>query len=506
MELQADFIKDIKNNYMVLQSKEEEGSSFTLKMLAKNNIQGLLKLEVKTIDNQKYYYYDITSKRPLSEILERSPVTYKQIKKIYDHIFRLPDILKEYLIDENSILLEPQFIYMDNSGNTVEFCYYPGKTADFREEISGLTDKLLNKVDYKDEKAVLAIYAVYQISHDDSCTLETLKKVFEKQQEISLEKTEEKKEEQLENMDSRIRKIDAQNIEIENTGTEGEKETRKIKKIKESKESKASKEWKEQKEQESPHMEERIENQREVMRFPKKVYVQAIAALLIGIFLMIAVLISGVLNEGGVPKMNRYLIMAVVFLLAESGCFLIIFRKENQCAEIVEEEDYLDWNEEYDDSLAVPEIEGITSNETTDEEDSNYYQEEFLKEAGSNINKGGVQAFSESEDEKTELLIDFQDSSIAYLESEFSGERIYLKKFPFIIGKLKNGADHVLESTKVSRLHAKFDYDNGSYYIEDMDSTNGTCVNGSAVNAHSRSIISDTDRISFADINFIFHC
>ena len=60
MELQAEFIKDIKNNYMVLQSKGEKDDSFALKMLARNNIQGLLKLEVKMIDNQKYYYYDIT--------------------------------------------------------------------------------------------------------------------------------------------------------------------------------------------------------------------------------------------------------------------------------------------------------------------------------------------------------------------------------------------------------------------------------------------------------------
>ena len=121
MELQAEFIKDIKNNYMVLQSKGEKDDSFALKMLARNNIQGLLKLEVKMIDNQKYYYYDVTSKRSLSEILEKSLINYGQIKKIYDHIFGLPDILKEYLIDENNILelFEEKIDYVVDACDTV---------------------------------------------------------------------------------------------------------------------------------------------------------------------------------------------------------------------------------------------------------------------------------------------------------------------------------------------------------------------------------------------------
>ena len=479
MEVQAEFIKDIKNNYMVLQSKAEEDISFALKMLEKNDIQGLLKLEVKTIDNQKYYYYDITSKRPLSEILEKSMLSYEQIKKIYDHIFGIPDILKEYLLDENNILLDIRFIYMDVSCSVIECCYYPDKKTDFRERLAEFTDKLLNKVDYKDKKAVLAIYAIYQMSHDNSCTLDTLKGVFEKQAESPIKK------EEPENLDFRIKKIDIKDIETADAGEEEQSGG--------------------QREQEYPYMEERIENQREIVKYPKKVYGQACAVLFVGIFAMFAALRLGVLNVDGVPEMKRYLIMAAVFLLAEAGCFLVIFRKENQCTEIVEEEDYLDWEEEYDDSLSVPEIKGFTLSETVEgESDSDYYQKEFLKEAGSNIKKEKQE--SETEYEKTELLIDFQDSSIAYLESEFSGERIYLKKFPFTIGKIKNGADHILKSSKISRLHAKFDYDNGSYYIEDLGSTNGTCVNGCAVNAHNRSIISDADRISFADINFVFHC
>ena len=146
-------------------------------------------------------------------------------------------------------------------------------------------------------------------------------------------------------------------------------------------------------------------------------------------------------------------ILCYIFLLF--GAFLIIFRKENQCAEIEENVDYIDWEEDYD-SLPMPEIYGLTVSEPIEE---NYYQNAFLKETGNSSfrrkkrenddkrmeeDKGNEE--DEEENTETELLVDFSDHSVAYLESEFSGERIYLKKFPFLIGKLKKGTDYVLEN------------------------------------------------------------
>ena len=50
------------------------------------------------------------------------------------------------------------------------------------------------------------------------------------------------------------------------------------------------------------------------------------------------------------------------------------------------------------------------------------------------------------------------------------------------IGKRKEEADVVLEDMSVSRLHARIVKEKEKFYIEDLNSTNGTYCNGKLLN------------------------
>lgn len=54
----------------------------------------------------------------------------------------------------------------------------------------------------------------------------------------------------------------------------------------------------------------------------------------------------------------------------------------------------------------------------------------------------------------------------------------------------------------VSRHHAKIYYFRGKYFIQDLNSTNGTKVNGLKIENYMGTPIKGGDRISLADINF----
>lgn len=55
---------------------------------------------------------------------------------------------------------------------------------------------------------------------------------------------------------------------------------------------------------------------------------------------------------------------------------------------------------------------------------------------------------------------------------------IRIAYYPFIIGKQENLVDHVLNRETVSRLHLRIDQKDGHYYVQDLNSTNGTMVDG----------------------------
>jgi hypothetical protein len=64
------------------------------------------------------------------------------------------------------------------------------------------------------------------------------------------------------------------------------------------------------------------------------------------------------------------------------------------------------------------------------------------------------------------------------------------------IGRMRGNAI-VLDDSSVSLFHAKITRKNGEYFLKDLNSTNGTAVNGQFVN---EARLNDLDRVKFADI------
>lgn len=65
-------------------------------------------------------------------------------------------------------------------------------------------------------------------------------------------------------------------------------------------------------------------------------------------------------------------------------------------------------------------------------------------------------------------------------------------------------ADLYIEKETVSCFHAAIDYQNGQYYIEDLNSTNGTYVNEVPLAYKQKLILNSGDEIRFADVRYRF--
>lgn len=70
-----------------------------------------------------------------------------------------------------------------------------------------------------------------------------------------------------------------------------------------------------------------------------------------------------------------------------------------------------------------------------------------------------------------------------------------------LIGKSRE-ADITIDYSYVSRKHARITCEDGAYYIEDLDSTNGTFVNDTEI--EEKTEIKPGDMITLADYNLIF--
>ena len=80
-------------------------------------------------------------------------------------------------------------------------------------------------------------------------------------------------------------------------------------------------------------------------------------------------------------------------------------------------------------------------------------------------------------------------------EGELTGKRWTLGDEPLVIGR-GNDSDIVLPERQVSRHHLKILYHDGRYLLEDLDSKNGTFLNGQQI--HGTVPLQDGDEIQIA--------
>jgi len=127
--------REIQSNYLVIKSEQKfDFNDFEYKILENNNIEGLLKLKI----DDESLLFDITSKQPLSLILEYKKVNQKDIKTLIFELNKVISSLSQYLLEESSLLIDMDCIYANPKDLSLEFCYIPRFSNDLYISEKGL--------------------------------------------------------------------------------------------------------------------------------------------------------------------------------------------------------------------------------------------------------------------------------------------------------------------------------------------------------------------------------
>lgn len=112
----------------------------------------------------------------------------------------------------------------------------------------------------------------------------------------------------------------------------------------------------------------------------------------------------------------------------------------------------------------------------------------------------------EVEDSRTVLLAVREPKDCPQLTHEQTGEVIALDKFPFYLGREKEYASCAVEREGISRLHFCIQKRGGQYYLSDLNSTNGTYLNGTELlpGTEQKLVSQDTIRIGTEEFVFSF--
>lgn len=512
--------KDLRHNYLVIPRPDDANDeTYCVYMLEANTIDSILRPEPRTIDNQVFYYYDITAKQSLDTIYIKNSINYEKLKGLFIDIANFIEQAYEYLLNENDLLLKPEHIYVELSTGRTNLVYLPGYNRGFDKQISSLIEYLMNKVKYNDKEAVLYIYNLYAACREEGCCFNNLLSVIRDEILDRSNKVESKKRRNSINIETNtetnVENDTETDIEtnIEANTYSNAKDTNTYSRPKEANTYSKAKDTNTYikskdaitfgvsrgtlEEDKEKHdilvMMEKISDEREIYYYPIKTYICAGASIVGAILVLIIainmrIVYTSLCNRIDYSKLIALLIILIIIV----GYLLrIIINKDNRLTKIISKPEYID--PRIDNMAKIKAEDKLGQIKTVDEFD-------LLK------NKPNDTYRQENNSEATVLLNEKTLNLGCYLEAvnKDTCDTIQLTDFPFIIGKQKGNVDYPLDKEIVSRYHLKLTKEEDNYYITDLNSTNGTTLNDKPLPCYQRHKIIKDDRVSIAGINYIF--
>ncbi len=178
-QLKTEYKRDMKNNYMLISFEDEsdikpDTKQYEFKMLENNYIAGLMKLKLCKEGEKEVFYYDITSKRSVSDIYKDKAIGMEDVKKIIFGIMKTISNMERFLLESKGLLLNIDYIYADPKSLDPVFCYLPCAKEISDNKLSYMFEQLLSRFDQNDREGFEQVYRLYQESCKDSCVLNDL--------------------------------------------------------------------------------------------------------------------------------------------------------------------------------------------------------------------------------------------------------------------------------------------------------------------------------------------
>ena len=179
-ELDVEINKSIKGNFIYIKDVYVNNESYEYKILMEQDIDCVNKMQIEYDGNKVNLLYDINNKITLENYLIQKKLNVASLLLIIKNINNLLNSISNYLLSENSVVLDFRTIVIDREGkNTkLKFCLVPNLNNDFSFELSKFLMKVLRYVDIKDKNALPLAYKLFIKSSKDNYTIDDLLEVI----------------------------------------------------------------------------------------------------------------------------------------------------------------------------------------------------------------------------------------------------------------------------------------------------------------------------------------
>lgn len=162
-------------SYLVIKPGMDIAASLSMNMMKNNKIGCFLDMECRYVDNSLALYYGIQGMQSLKEYIGEHGINYNTAKQLYMDIVQAVLNGEEFFLNEDSYLMDLEYIFWDKKNKNAKFCCVPELKGDFQKDIKKLTESIIEYINHDDKSAVGFIYGIYGLITDGGFIIQDVK-------------------------------------------------------------------------------------------------------------------------------------------------------------------------------------------------------------------------------------------------------------------------------------------------------------------------------------------
>lgn len=179
------YVQEGGRNY--LKSEPVGEVDYIVGMFAHNDIPAFVPVSFKSLNLENYFCYNMNGLIPINQSFEMNKLTVDRIEAFLRSIIKVAKSMEEFLLPFDRLITDEAYIY-ESLGKKDEFHWIYGIESG-NATFTRLFERLLDRVDYKDDSAVKMIYSLYQAAKESEgmqgvSTGGSLQRIREKAEEI----------------------------------------------------------------------------------------------------------------------------------------------------------------------------------------------------------------------------------------------------------------------------------------------------------------------------------
>ena len=187
------FEKNINDSFMFIEDVKINKNCYEAVLLKNENVDRLLKFYITDNNGTQKLRYDISNLVSLESYIKKNVLDKKEISFIINEIFNMLKLTENYLISENSILLNPSTIMVALSNDKksgirkkLYFTAIPEYNGDFYKQLVKLLIFMLKNANKNDKISVLLAYNLFCESSKENFTINNLINIINQDEQDNL--------------------------------------------------------------------------------------------------------------------------------------------------------------------------------------------------------------------------------------------------------------------------------------------------------------------------------